>query len=152
MAASGAAVSSNMGAETIKPLTATLALLNVRLGYWLRNPAKVRGGEDGARATRCQVRSPQPLGQLLFHRRGPRAAKRKAEVGLFDRRWSHRESRHLRTAQAALPRLSLPSMPKPIRKWRSDRSISLERYALIDMGVRIDLPWQQITDESLVTC
>ena len=27
----------------------------------------------------------------------------------------------------------------------------LERYALIDMGVRIDLPWQPIADESLVT-
>jgi len=47
MAASGAAVSSNMGAETIKPLTATLALLNVRLGYWLRNPAKVRAAKTG---------------------------------------------------------------------------------------------------------
>ena len=41
MAASGAAVSSNMGAQSIKPLTATLALLNIRLGYWLRNPLRV---------------------------------------------------------------------------------------------------------------
>ncbi len=38
MAISGAAVSSNMGALTIKPLTFTLALLNIRLGYWLRSP------------------------------------------------------------------------------------------------------------------
>jgi hypothetical protein len=28
---------------------------------------------------------------------------------------------------------------------------TLERYALIDLGVRIDLPWQQITNESLNT-
>ena len=28
---------------------------------------------------------------------------------------------------------------------------TLERYALIDLGVRIDLPWQQIADESLAT-
>lgn len=38
MAISGAAASSNMGANSIRPLSLTLALLNVRLGYWLRNP------------------------------------------------------------------------------------------------------------------
>ena len=27
-----------MGSQSIKPLTPTLALLNVRLGYWLKNP------------------------------------------------------------------------------------------------------------------
>ncbi|MGH7888830.1 MAG: patatin-like phospholipase family protein, partial [Candidatus Binatia bacterium] len=43
MAISAAAVSSNMGALTIKPLTFTLALLNVRLGYWLRNPRRIVG-------------------------------------------------------------------------------------------------------------
>ena len=41
MAISGAAFSSNMGANTIKPLIATLAMLNIRLGYWLRNPRKL---------------------------------------------------------------------------------------------------------------
>ena len=38
MAISGAAASSNMGSNSIKALTPTLALLNVRLGYWLKNP------------------------------------------------------------------------------------------------------------------
>ena len=38
MAVSGAAASSSMGAQSIKPLTPTLALLNVRLGFWVRNP------------------------------------------------------------------------------------------------------------------
>ena len=34
-----------MGAATIKPLTPTLAILNIRLGYWLRNPIWViKGG------------------------------------------------------------------------------------------------------------
>ena len=41
MAVSGAAVSSNMGAQNIKPLTPSMALLNVRLGYWMRNPNKL---------------------------------------------------------------------------------------------------------------
>jgi hypothetical protein len=43
MAVSGAAASSNMGSATIKPLVPTLAILNIRLGYWLTNPAKVAG-------------------------------------------------------------------------------------------------------------
>jgi len=43
MAVSGAAASSNMGSATIKPLVPTLAILNIRLGYWITNPAKVAG-------------------------------------------------------------------------------------------------------------
>ena len=38
MAISGAAASSNMGAKSIRPLTPTLAILNIRLGYWVVNP------------------------------------------------------------------------------------------------------------------
>jgi hypothetical protein len=32
-----------MGSATIKPLVPTLAILNVRLGYWLINPARIAG-------------------------------------------------------------------------------------------------------------
>ncbi|HSV62416.1 MAG TPA: patatin-like phospholipase family protein [Chthoniobacterales bacterium] len=39
MAVSGAAASVNMGVKTLKHLRFLLTLLNVRLGYWLRNPA-----------------------------------------------------------------------------------------------------------------
>jgi hypothetical protein len=38
MAVSGAAVSSNMGSQSMRPLRFTLALLNARLGAWLLNP------------------------------------------------------------------------------------------------------------------
>src|SRR5439155_4907916 len=34
VAVSGAAASSNMGAKSIRPLMLTLAVLNIRLGYW----------------------------------------------------------------------------------------------------------------------
>ena len=42
MAISGAAFSSNMGASSIRPLTPTLAILNVRTGYWLRKSTLYR--------------------------------------------------------------------------------------------------------------
>lgn len=41
MAISGAAVSPHAGTTTVKPLVLMMALLNLRLGYWLPNPAKV---------------------------------------------------------------------------------------------------------------
>src|SRR5262249_41418926 len=58
MSISGAAASSNMGSQSIKPLTPTLAILNIRLGYWLRNPNWFRRREkDGARNSNYFVRA-----------------------------------------------------------------------------------------------
>ncbi|MCM8535071.1 MAG: patatin-like phospholipase family protein [Lentisphaeraceae bacterium] len=42
MATSAAAASPNMGPQTVKSLVFILALLNIRLCYWLRNPRKVK--------------------------------------------------------------------------------------------------------------
>lgn len=42
MAISGAGLAPNMGTTTVKPLVFLLALLNLRLGYWLANPDRVR--------------------------------------------------------------------------------------------------------------
>lgn len=41
MAISGAAASPNMGITTVKPLVFIMTLLNIRLGYWLPNPASM---------------------------------------------------------------------------------------------------------------
>ena len=71
MAVSGAAVSSSMGAQSIKPLTATLALLNIRLGYWLRNPLRLAKRNLRTRSTGAVVGVSPPqqyVRQLLFHR------------------------------------------------------------------------------------
>lgn len=48
MAISGAAAAPQMGLGTRKRLTFWLALLNIRLGYWLRNPRKKPGIYGGA--------------------------------------------------------------------------------------------------------
>jgi len=42
MAISGAAAAPNMGTSTIKPLVFLMAMLNIRLGYWLPNPHAVK--------------------------------------------------------------------------------------------------------------
>ncbi|MFQ5506884.1 MAG: hypothetical protein ACE5F1_19100, partial [Planctomycetota bacterium] len=46
MSISGAGVSPNMGTHTIRPATFVLALLNLRLGYWLPHPVTVNQGRD----------------------------------------------------------------------------------------------------------
>jgi hypothetical protein len=47
MAISGAAAAPQMGTGTIRNLSFWLALFNIRLGYWIRNPAHPRAGEVG---------------------------------------------------------------------------------------------------------
>lgn len=47
MAISGAAAAPNMGTTTIKPLVFIMTLLNIRLGYWLLNPNRLKVTGDG---------------------------------------------------------------------------------------------------------
>lgn len=45
VAISGAAASSHMGTQTISGVRFWLSLLNIRLGYWVPNPAKLKSGK-----------------------------------------------------------------------------------------------------------
>lgn len=151
MAASGAAVSSNMGAETIKPLTATLALLNVRLGYWLRNPAKLHGAKrtpSGADVTKIDHRNLLANYYFIGEVLGQLSEKRKS-VYLTD--GGHIENLGIYELLRRRCRVIIAVDAEADPQMAFGSFNILERYALIDMGVRIDLPWQPIADESLVT-
>jgi hypothetical protein len=52
MATSGAAISPNAGTKTNRGMRFLLALLNIRLGYWLVNPQRVADPAAGKRRTR----------------------------------------------------------------------------------------------------
>jgi hypothetical protein len=154
MAVSGAAVSSNMGAENIKPLTATLALLNIRLGYWLRNPRRVRAARPPA------VKKRRGIGEYL--RKNNLAANYYFLLEAFGLLSEKLKSIYL-TDGGHIENLGIYELLRrrcqiiiavdaeadPEMAFGSFNT--LERYALIDMGIRIDLPWQQIADESLKT-
>jgi hypothetical protein len=141
MAISGAAVSANMGNATIRLLSPTLALLNIRLGYWLRNPLDL--------ATKCSGW----------------AAIRNAPALLFGKFYLLLEmlnqldeaSRHiLLTDGGHIENLGVYELLKRgcqliiVVDADGDPSMSfgalmiLERYARIDLGVRIALPWEDI--------
>ncbi len=183
LAVSGAAVSSNMGSNSIAALAPTLALLNVRLGYWMANPRDIReigyfqnlyGAALGFvrrqfGAARADLASFVPLaggieafvadplrtiqrffsGRLklyLFAEMFGRLDETKPYVYLTDGghienlglyELLHRRCRAIIVVDGeADTGMTFPSFCK------------LQRYARIDLGVRIDLPWQEIAERS----
>jgi hypothetical protein len=155
MAVSGAAVSSNMGAESIKPLTATLALLNIRLGYWLRNPLRL-----AETAPHCVRGRPHRVSDFFRLRNvwanyyfvgelfGQLSERRKS-VYLTD--GGHVENLGIYELLRRRCRVIIAVDAEADSQMAFGSFNTLERYALIDLGIRIDLPWREIADESLTT-
>lgn len=155
MAVSGAAVSSNMGAQSIKPLTASMALLNLRLGYWMRNPNQLqyaKAAEPGQRFRRLAdfSRKRNPFANYYFL----------AEMfGLLSDRFKsvyltdggHIENLGIYELLRRRCRVIIAVDAEADSQMAFASFNTLERYALIDMGIRIDLPWQRIANESLAT-
>lgn len=140
MAISGAAASANMGASTIKALRFSLAALNVRLGYWLPNPRYL---ENWHRAVRWAAN----IGPLYFALETFGLLNEKTQnvyltdgghfdnLGLYE--LLRRRCKVIIVADAeADPPLNFASL------------IRLQRYARIDLGVLIDLPWEDIRRSS----
>jgi hypothetical protein len=138
MAISGAAASSNMGSATIKPLVPTLAILNVRLGYWLSNPKKVAGTLTKRGVWRLLDHfyfAKEAFGlltedsQTVYLTDGGHIE----NLGIYE---LLRRRCHLIIAvdAEADPDMSFGSL------------VNLQRYVRIDFGVRIDLPWAPIRD------
>lgn len=140
MAVSAAAASSNMGAHSIKPLTITLALLNVRLGFWLRNPRFVGTGVWKAKLR--EFVSLYFLWELL--------------ANLSEKSWNvyvtdggHIENLGLYELLKRRCKVILVVDAEADPKMNFRSFMTLQRYARIDLGVRIDLPWQEIRDRAL---
>jgi hypothetical protein len=142
MATSGAAASANMGTSTKKILTFSLSLLNVRLGYWLANPARI-----GA-FTHWPLRWIANVGTWYFaSETAGLLDERKLNVYLTD--GGHIENlgiyellrRRCKVILAvdaeADPDMTFPSL------------IALQVMARIDLGVTIDLPWEPIQKSAL---
>jgi hypothetical protein len=135
MAISGAAVSADRGAQTNRLLAPTLALLNARLGYWMRNP-KMLG--KTVRFHERIVRKPLYLLDEMFGRLDEEHpfvyltdGGHIENLGLYQ--LLRRRCRIIVAVDAeADPAFGFPSL------------VTLERYARIDLGIRIKLPWQAI--------
>jgi len=142
IAVSGAAASANMGSNTIRWLSPTLAMLNIRLGYWLRNPRYV-----AASMLKGFVANTGHL-YFLYEMFGRLNEKRWAvyltdgghieNLGIYEL-LKRRCVLIIAVDAEADPQMNFPSF------------IKLQRYARIDLGIRIDLPWQEIRKVTLET-
>jgi hypothetical protein len=137
MAISGAAASSNMGSNSIRALTPTLALLNVRLGYWLSNPRYVEA------TVRPQRRS-TPL--FLWSEISGRLYENSDGVYLTD--GGHIENLGVYELLRRRCKVIVVVDAEADAAMNFSSLMKLQRYARIDLGVRIDLPWMPIRDRT----
>src|SRR5262249_10699423 len=132
MAVSGAAASANMGASSIKALTPTLAILNVRLGYWVANPRQL-------------AQDPQPsyfasvFDQFYFVQELLGLMRESSDM-IYLTDGGHIENLGIyellrRRCQLII---AVDAEADPEMSFRS--LVALQRYARIDLGVLIDLP------------
>jgi Patatin-like phospholipase len=148
MAISGAAVSANMGARTVRLLSPTLALLNIRLGYWLRNPRDLAKEPN----PRDLAKEPTWLLKGVFSRLIEKFYLLLEMLNMLDEK-----SRHVYLTDGGhIENLGVYELLKRgcqlivVVDAEADPSMSfgslmkLERYARIDFGVHVVLPFEQI--------
>jgi hypothetical protein len=144
MAVSGAAASSNMGSQTIRPLTPTLTILNIRLGYWLRNPnASVRGW------IRALARILETANVYVFKEMFGLLNELSYNVYLTD--GGHIENLGIYQLLKRRCKLIIAVDAEEDAAMNFESLVKLQRYARIDLGVRVDLPWQEIRTATLAT-
>jgi hypothetical protein len=137
MAISGAAASSNMGSSSIRALTPTLALLNVRLGYWLKNPRYVDA------RVRPQRRS-TPL--YFWSEISGRLYENSDSVYLTD--GGHIENLGVYELLRRRCKVIIAVDAEADAPMNFSSLMTLQRYARIDLGIRIDLPWTPIRERT----
>ncbi|UPJ43321.1 patatin-like phospholipase family protein [Bradyrhizobium sp. 40] len=135
MAISGAAASSNMGSNSIRSLTPTLALLNVRLGFWLRNPRYVNAR---------WFRRFSPL--YFWSEISGRLYENSDGVYLTD--GGHIENLGIYELLRRRCRVIIAVDAEADTPMNFASLMTLQRYARIDLGVRIDLPWIPIRERT----
>lgn len=130
MAVSGAAASANMGALTVRLLVPTLTLLNIRLGYWLRNPRDVR--QDG------KARRPVSTGFYLLKELLSRLSPTDPHVYLTD--GGHQENLGLYQLLRRKCRLIVVVDAEADPDFTFAALARAERHARLDLGVRLFVP------------
>jgi hypothetical protein len=139
MAISGAAFSSNMGANSIRALTPTLALLNVRTGYWLTNPLSLAVEPMGTGRT---VKKRFESRFYLWSEISGRLYEDSEEVYITD--GGHIENLGIYELLRRRCKIIIVVDAEADPAMRMPSFIALQRYARIDLGVRINMPWDEI--------
>jgi hypothetical protein len=151
LAISGAAASANMGGNTIPVITFSLAALNVRLGYWLPNPAKLYEFKVAARqANGLPERPPwkqkeNGWGHWYFLRElFGWIGKSSSRVYLTD--GGHIENLGLYELTKRRCRVIIAVDAEADQGMVCPSLVKAQLMMRIDHGVRLDLPWQEISE------
>jgi Patatin-like phospholipase len=140
MAVSGAAASSNMGSATVKPLVPTLAILNVRLGYWLTNPGRIAGNLKKSLI-------PRLFDRLYFFKELLGLLSDDSET-VYITDGGHIENLGIYELLRRRCKLIIAVDAEADPEMSFGSLVTLERYARIDFGLRIDLPWDALRNAS----
>ena len=138
MAVSGAAASSNMGSNTIKALTPTLTLLNIRLGFWLTNPTALITGRIRASIARYF--------EVFYFVKEMLGWLREDDGLVYLTDGGHIENLGIYELLRRRCQLVIAVDAEADPDMNFNALVALERHALIDLGVRVDLPWARIRD------
>jgi hypothetical protein len=139
MAISGAAASSNMGGRSIRPLRPTLALLNIRLGYWVKNPRYV-ASNGACRRAKTWRRHRRTL--YLWSEIAGRLYENSDDIYLTD--GGHIENLGVYELLKRRCKLIVVVDAEADFAMHFPSFITLQHYARIDFGCRIDMPWSTI--------
>lgn len=155
MAISGAAAAPNMGMASMRPLSATIALLNVRLGRWIRHPLDIVRYAQANAFVRWWRGSAGPTHLLAeaFFKSGAAITDRKPD----DPRWAgflfltdggHIENLGIYELLRRRCSLIVAVDAEADPNYTSSSLIQIQRFARIDLGTRIVMNWQRIGDRS----
>jgi hypothetical protein len=157
MAISGAAAAPNMGIVSMRPLSPTIALLNVRLGRWMRHPYDIVKYAKTSKIIKLWRGRPGPtrlLSEAFFKsgtditERDPKDDRDAGFVFLTD--GGHIENlgvyELLRRRCSLIVAVDAEADPD----YHFASLVQLERFARIDLGTRIVLDWAPIGERSRV--
>lgn len=135
VAVSGAAVSSNMGSQSMRPLSLLLGALNVRLGYWFPNPR--------------MIKSPKSLRPSLWYFLAETFGKmEEGRNTIYLTDGGHLENLGVYELLRRRCRLIVAIDAEADQDLSFRSLVTLQRYARIDLGARIDLKWSKISETS----
>ncbi|UDF30471.1 UNVERIFIED_ORG: patatin-like phospholipase family protein [Roseateles sp. XES5] len=142
VAISGAAVSSAMGRAGIALIAPTLALLNIRLAYWLRNPNRLVVGGDQRKVSAGDWRLPYLFFEMfkLLDEKSPKVYVSDGghidNLGLYQLLKRRCDVIVVSDAEAD-PAMTFASF------------VDVERFARIDLGIRMEVPVATIREAVL---
>ncbi|MGX5828207.1 patatin-like phospholipase family protein [Mesorhizobium sp. 43Arga] len=153
-AISGAAISSSMGRISLGLLGPTLALLNLRLGFWLPNPSGVALEEERARPARSATEEDPPrrswediLRLYLLAEATGQLRSDSSRVYITD--GGHIDNIGLYQLLKRRCKLIIVVDAEADAGMNFGAFTDVQRFARIDLGVRISLDWRPVRDAAL---